>query len=241
IIPSFWKDWIASRRYQEEAVQRLHLWQLEVPAENDIKKIHIGYGNSAEVILEMADAINSNLIVLGAKMSTNTGRYKTGTTVEAVVRHAKVPVWICKYEHISKIICGIDGSPSSEQALQFALDLCHHFSASLCIISTIPYADDYNALGLTENEIKEHEEEFKAQQINKLNEFLDRFDFSNVVMQKCFQRGNPANVILDMAEDFNFDLIVVGAKGHSMLQHVLIGSTADKILRYTPCSLLVVR
>lgn len=53
--------------------------------------------------------------------------------------------------------------------------------------------------------------------------------------------GIAAHVILDTAEDFSYDLIVIGAKGHSLLYNILIGSITGKIFRPAPCSLLVVK
>jgi len=240
IIPSFWKDWFASGSYKQEAQQRLLSWQLEMIEKQDIKNLHVEYGNPAEEILQTALTTKSNLIVLGSKSISEGGRYKTGATIEAVVRHAKQSVLICKNENISKIICGIDGSASSTRAIKFAIDLCRRFSASLCIISALPHGN-FNPLGLEEHEEKKLNEKFKVEQVNKLEQFLKDFDFSGISLKKCFPWGIPANTILDMAEDFNYDLIVVGAKGYSRLQHVLIGSTAEKVLRYAPCSLLVVR
>ena len=94
---------------------------------------------------------------------------------------------------------------------------------------------------MSDLEIKKCEEESNQEESKKLDAFLKRFDFSGIKMEKHFTPGIPANVVLDRAEDFDHDLIVVGAKGRSLLHHVLIGSTAEKILRYAPCSLLVVR
>ena len=94
---------------------------------------------------------------------------------------------------------------------------------------------------MSDLEIKKCEEESNQEESKKLDAFLKRFDFSGIKMEKHFTPGIPAHVVLDRAEDFDHDLIVVGAKGRSLLHHVLIGSTAEKILRYAPCSLLVVR
>ena len=181
-----------------------------------------------------------NLILLGSRAAQDNGRYKTGSTIENVARYTKQSVFICKNNMVSKILCGIDGSDASAKALQFAMDLAHRFSASLCIVSAFPSCE-CNPLGMSDHEIKKCEEKSNQEEIKKLDEFLKRFDFSGVTMDKYFIPGVPANVVLDRAEDFNHDLIVVGAKGHSLLHHVLIGSTAEKILRYAPCSLLVVR
>lgn len=124
--------------------------------------------------------------------------------------------------------------------LHFAVDLCHRFSASLCIVSALPNSQ-FNPLGMEISEIQAQEEKFREEQVHKLNQFLINFDFSGVTIKKQFLFGTSANVILNIAEDFNYDLIVMDATGHSRLHNVVMGSTTRKVLRYTPCSLLVVR
>ncbi|MDP1574001.1 MAG: universal stress protein [Coxiellaceae bacterium] len=240
VIPSFWKDWFASGQYQQESAQRLMTWQAELPQKNHEKKVIVEYGNPADVILEHAQNQKINLIFLGARATQDGSRYKTGSTIENVARYAKQPVFICKNKTLSKILCGIDCSETSAKALEFAMDLARRFSASLCIASALCYGE-FNPLGMSDSDIKKQEEKHTQDEIKKLNEFLKRFDFSGIVVDTHFIPGNAANVMLDRAEDFDHDLIVVGAKGHSLLHHVLIGSTAEKILRYAPCSFLIVR
>lgn len=240
VIQSFWKDWFASGEYQKEASQRLLTWQSELTDKNKIKNSIVEYGNPADVILQHATKEKINLVLLGARTAQEAGRYKTGSTIENVVRYAKQSVFICKNNTASNILCGIDSSEPSAIALQFAIDLARRFSASLSIVSALPSCE-CNPFGMSDSEIKKCEEKSNQEEIKKLDTFLEGFDFSGIKMKKHFIPGIPANVVLDRAEDFDHDLIVVGAKGHSLLHHVLIGSTAEKILRYAPCSLLVVR
>lgn len=240
VIQSFWKDWFSSGEYQKEASQRLITWQTELAEKHKIKNPIVEYGNPSDIILQHADNKKINLILLGSRTTQQDGRYKTGSTIENVARYAKQSVFICKNNTISKILCGIDGSDASATALQFAMELARRFSALLCIVSALP-SSEYNPFGMTDSEIKKCEEKSNQKECKKLDAFLMQFDFSGIKIEKNFTPGIPANVVLDRAEDFDHDLIVVGAKGHGILHHVLIGSTAEKILRYTPCSLLVVR
>lgn len=239
VIESYWKNWISEGLYQKEAIQRLQLWQKKYSNKKEIKKLYTKVGNPADSILDLSRKTKANLILMGGKITVESSRYKTGTTIEAVVRSAKKPVWICQRDKLSNILCGIDGSPSSAKALRFAIDLSKRFSAKLCIMHALP--NYLPAFGMTERAIKREEEKLERRCINQISKFLEKFNLKKVKIETHFQWGIPANVILDHAEDCNYDLIVIGAKGHSILHHILIGSTAEKILRYAPCSLLVVR
>ena len=196
-------------------------------------------GNPAEFILRTAKKAKSNLIVLGKKAHRESARYRSGTTIESVVRHAKIPVLVCKKQKIKKVICGIDGSDASKRALLYAIDLCHHVGASLHIIHALPAY--LPAFGMSKRAVHKEEGKFKTESIKKINQLLAHIRFHQIDYDLMFQDGKASEVILDLAEDHDYDLIVVGAQGHSLLRHLLIGTTTEKILRYTPCSLLVVK
>lgn len=240
VMCSFWKNWFASGLYQKEALQRLQAWEEELIGRSDPEKLFVEFGNRADTILSKAQALPIDLIVLGAKNTNERGRYKSGTTVEDVVRNAKNSVLVCKSKKISKIICGIDGSPSSEKALNWAIQLAKDFNAKLSILSVLSKIQ-VTEFGMEDTEILKIEEKIKKEKKVEIEQFLKKFDFKNLNVEKQFRWGIPSHVLLDTAEDFEYDMIVIGAKGHSMLHHVLMGSTAEKILRFSPCSLLVVR
>jgi len=240
VIPSKWKEFLSNGFCKKEALQRLETWQQEVSKTINKNNLYIEYGNAADKIVDLSQQLKVDLIVIGGKGIDKQSRYKTGTTVESVVRYAKQSVWVCKTAKIKKILCGIDGSDNSATALNEAIKLGRLFSASLRLVFVIS-AIDFNPLGMEEEEVDKKEEEYRQQRIRETQEFLKKFDFTGIHVNQHFLWGTPANVILDMAEDFSQDLIIIGAKGHSLLHHVLIGSTAEKILRHSPCSLLVVR
>lgn len=173
--------------------------------------------------------------MLGNKIYSS-GRYKTQTTVETVVRHAQQSVCVAKFSSLSKIICGIDGSALSARALNKAIEFSRSFSAKLCVTCII-LLPDVSLPGI--NHIKVGN---KAKEISEtIQIFLQNFDFSDIKVEYHYPWSTTAHVILDTAEDFSYDLIVIGAKGQSLLYNILIGSTTGKILRHVPYSLLVVK
>lgn len=240
VLPSFWKDWLASGLYQKEAFQRLETWQKKLIGHVEPKNLFVEYGNPANVILEKAQTLHADLIVLGGK-NFETGRYKTSATLESVVRLAHQTVWIThQREKIKKILCAVDCSPSSGKAIKWSINIAHHFNANLCIVYGLAHPD-FNPLGMNHHEIREQEDLYKQKSQEQLRQFLERFDFSGISVEQKIQWGNPAHLILDIAEDMGTDLIVLGAKGHSILHHVFLGDTATTVLRHAPCSLLIVR
>ena len=85
--------------------------------------------------------------------------------------------------------------------------------------------------------MKERRQFFHSTLTEFVKEEAQGIDFSEVLMNK----PNYANGIVLHAMYSNADLIVIGAKGRTNLGYVLLGSTAERLLRDLPCSLLIVK
>ena len=55
------------------------------------------------------------------------------------------------------------------------------------------------------------------------------------------REGDPADAILDVAEELNADLIVVGSKGTTGAERFLLGSVPDKVTHHAPCAVMIIR
>jgi len=241
VIPSFWKNWFSSGLAEKEAIQRLTIWQTDLLGEDaNPEKLFVQIGNPTNEIISTSTKLNSELIVVARKIKNGETRYKAGTTAENVLRHADKSVMVCKSKKISKILCAIDGSAHSEKVLSWSLDLAKRFAAKLDIV-IVCHKENPISIGMDEEAIKEMEETVKEQITKRTATYLEKFDMSDIQADVHYLWGTPSHVILDMAEDYNCDLIVIGSKGDSTLEHALLGTTAEKVLRFAPCSLLVVR
>ncbi len=240
VVSSFWKDWISSGAYQKEAMERLASWQTLFLNENDHQKLHIKQGNPADSIISLARELKIHLVLMAFHKEKDSARYKTHHTVDSVVRHAQQSVWVTQSAHITHLLCGVDGSKNSMKALEKAIDLARRFKAPLELVFVFPQID-FNPIGLSQYQKKEAEETFKEKQTQDIEVLLNKIDASDIKVKKHYQWGRPADVILGMAEDLDISLIIIGAKGKDPLRHILMGSTAAKVLRHVPCSLWVVR
>jgi len=241
VIASSIRSWLSSGMLLKEGKQRLETWgQKLCPEKSKLGKLYIKTGNAADNILQQARTLDVDLIVLGEGQHGNLKPYHTGNTAEAVTRSTRRSVWLCKSEKITNVLCGVDGSEPSVKALNEAIDLCRRFNANLTIIHVLP-KPNFNPLGMEESEIEQEETKFKNKRIETITKVLQNFDFSGIAHEILYPWGRASRVILNMANDFDYDLIVVGAHGRSLLKQVLIGNTAGRILRLAPCSLLIVR
>ena len=95
-----------------------------------IGELRVAEGSAAEAILHTADALSSDLIVLAAGDRSPAG--DTGPTAETVARFAKQPVWVSRprARDARRVVCGVDHSGASREALRLARDLAEFLGAS---------------------------------------------------------------------------------------------------------------
>ena len=143
----------------------------------------------------------------------------------------------------SRIVVGTDGSDTAAEAVRQAVELAKATGASLEIVSAFdPVPSD--RLREESGEVP-GDVAYAVGPTEDVNVVLEgaagpaRHDGVEVNTQA--REGDPADAILDVAEETHADLIVVGNKGMTGAKRFLLGSVPNKITHHAPCSVLVIR
>ncbi len=146
-------------------------------------------------------------------------------------------------KEFKKILFATDFSENSKYALPFALSLAQKYDAKLYIMHVVQqpsyplgmYAEiSFDAMDKYNRSIAEStEKEIKKIKETELGDFKN---FETVVVG-----GTPFLEILRTAKDKAVDLIVLGTHGRTGLDYVIFGSTAEKVVRRSPCPVLSIR
>ncbi len=142
----------------------------------------------------------------------------------------------------SKILVGVDGSPSAEQAVNCAVDLAKRYGAKLLLVHVVPrqfYAVAPSEAGVlaTTVYVKDIEGEGKemlADAVSKLKE-------KGIACESRLLQGIPADEILKLAQAERVDLIVLGSRGLTEVRGFLLGSVSDKVSHRAKCPTLIVK
>lgn len=145
---------------------------------------------------------------------------------------------------LKHILVPVDFSECSVAALQHARSLSDVFGAKLDVIHTydVPSFITPNIVvfaGNLETPLADHAD---RQARDQLLEFLRKHglgEHPNVHARVVM--GPPGSTILDVAETERPDLLVIGTHGRTGMARVLLGSTAEKVLRGAPCPVLAVK
>jgi nucleotide-binding universal stress UspA family protein len=141
------------------------------------------------------------------------------------------------------IVVGTDGSDTATQAVRQAIELARSVGARIELVSAYEPVSDAR---LREASIVVPEdlqwminprEDVEA----TLEAAAGEIRAAGVEVEVFARQGDPADAILDVAEERGSDLIVVGNKGMTGAKRFLLGSVPNKVSHHAPCSVLIIR
>ena len=142
-----------------------------------------------------------------------------------------------------RIVVGTDGSETANEAVRQATELAKAVGSSIDIVSAY---EPVSSARLRE----------EAQQVPKDMEWMvnpredvdatlktaaEQIEEAGVEVHVHAREGDPADAILDVAEERNAGLIIVGNKGMTGAKRFLLGSVPNKVSHHAPCSVMIIR
>ena len=216
-------------------------------------------GNAAFEVVQAAKVLKADLIVLSTNSRSGLQRAMFGSTAERIVRHADCPVLTVRRQTgtsakqmllsekpaypaglpWNRILVPLDFSLSSLRALEAIVPLAQPCGARLFLLNVIepnPYSTgmDGSILLLPDYTMAR---DAKSQ----LPRIAHHFVPASVPVTPLVLRGRASSVIVETAAQNGVDLIVLSTHGHTGLNRLLLGSTAEQVVRHANCPVLVLR
>jgi nucleotide-binding universal stress UspA family protein len=201
-------------------------------------------------ICRLARELPADLIVTSTHGRTGLKHVFLGSTAERIVQHSPCSVLVARQTKkqsrngartsISTILVPVDFSDCSLRGLKYAIWLADKFAAKIVLLHVVELgyaltADGYAMYDLSE--LKKATEKSAEQQLRK---FLRAAKFGRVKFETAIRAGSTVEEISAFAEGHDVDLTVTSTHGLTGFKHVLIGSTAERVVRHAPCPVLVV-
>jgi len=137
-----------------------------------------------------------------------------------------------------KILLAYDGSEGANRALKVGIELAQVHQAELWALAVTERPARFSA---TIDEVQE-EKAFANQHFGKiLQAARARAQKAGVELKTLRHPGHPAQMIVQVATEGKFDLVLLGHSGLSGVWAKFLGTTAEKVSRHAPCSVLIVR
>ena len=141
------------------------------------------------------------------------------------------------------IVVGTDGSETANEAVRQATELAKAIGANINLVSAFEPVGNQRL-----REERQQVPEDMQWMVNEredveatLNQAAEQIKEAGVEVETFSRQGDPADAILDVAEEKGSDLIIVGNKGMSGAKRFLLGSVPNKVSHHAPCSVMIIR
>lgn len=138
---------------------------------------------------------------------------------------------------IRTIVAGTDFSPASAAAVAWAGALARAHGAALHLVHALRIYGPPTDFLVSPPDFTE---ELQARAIARLDETVDSERSLGTTASPAFRMGDPQHALIETAQELGADLLVVGTRGATGLEHLLLGSTAERVLERAPCPVLTV-
>jgi nucleotide-binding universal stress UspA family protein len=215
-------------RAQETMVQeRLERQKAEAAKQGVMLSTRTRTSASAyEGIMEEADELQPDLIIMGRHGYTGLTRLLMGSTTARVIGHSPCHVLVVPqgvFLNFQRLLIASDGSPYSEAAWAEALVLAQTMGSAVTAVSVATDERDIAAV----NQVVQTMEQAAAKQ--------------GLALDIMIPVGRPDESIVKTAEFKEASLIIVGSHGRTGLKRLLMGSVAERVIGHAKCPVLVVK
>jgi nucleotide-binding universal stress UspA family protein len=213
--------------------------------------VHAIEGRPFEEICRLARAKAIDLIVVSTRGNTGLKHLLLGSTAERIVRYSPCPVLVVhplaknkkptgRALDFGKILVPIDFSACSLKGLEYAKALARQFGSELVLLNSV--ALQYY---ITSNEYARYDLPLLMQREEKasrrqMRDLIEQTDWEGIEVKPSLQIGHAGQQICARAVEHRADLIVTSTHGTTGFKHILVGSTAEYVVRHATCPVLVV-
>lgn len=228
-------------RKLEETASRAREAGLEVHLEVPI-------GVPSQVIVRTAEEMGADLVVVGTRGLTGVSHMLLGSTAERVVQRAPCPVLTIHPEDeggrrsIRRILVPSDFSPSAEKAARVARAVLCTLDepTTLVLLHAYHLPIEYTAYGPIPTSVN-FLQDVGADAQEQLDLAAEELRGEGLEVETVSREGYAPEVIVDEAEKRGVDLIAMGTHGRTGIAHLLLGSTAERVVQHARCPVMTVR
>lgn len=191
-----------------------------------------------ERIVKLAELGSRDLIVMGASGHSRLENLLVGSVSRRVIGYTSKDILVVPIKGVvgwERILLATDGSSRSRAAADRALELAQIYGSELLVISV----QDFPA-ALRGVAPQERLELLKICQ-NQVAEVVKRAEALKIKAEGVIMEGGAYTAIVDLAQEYRADLIIMGSHGKTGLSRLLMGRVTERVIGQAPCPVLVVK
>lgn len=142
---------------------------------------------------------------------------------------------------VKNILVPIDFSDFSKNALRYSVNYAEHFKAKIFLIYVVEPAIYPADFSMGQVSIPSLDIDMTTRAHEELVKLVETEVATHVESEIIIKSGKPFMGIIETASEKDVDLIIISTHGHTGVEHLLFGSTAEKVVRKAPCPVLSLR
>ena len=231
----------------EDVEARLHTWLEPVRAVGIACDVLAVDGNNpAARIVEAVAQVGADLVVMGTHGRSGFERLLLGSVTERVVRTAPCPVITVPPPTVTtsalpfrRVMCAVDFSDSSLNAVRFAQSLAQESNSALTLLHVLEWPPENEALAMFD--MTEYRDAVRTDAEERLTKLAQVAEFGSRQPAIRLVIGKPHEQILAVAIEEQADIVVLGVHGRNPIDLMLFGSTTNQVIRRATCPVLTLR
>ncbi len=232
---------------RRQAEKHLDIARTRLMAAGRSAETSVASGRPADVIVSLAEQTGADIVVVGSRGHGTLESMLLGSVSAEVVDRAHVPVLVARGSAIERVAYAWDGSACAEQAAHALMDWGVFAASEIHVISVadaaLPWWADVDTVGeeVVAAAYEEAAEPSRTQHEQLARDMANRLQEAGLEARPERRDGDPAEQIVNVAESWEADLVVMGTHGRTGLRRLLMGGVARNVLHHAPCSVLIVR
>jgi nucleotide-binding universal stress UspA family protein len=201
-------------------------------------------GIATEKIVEAVEADPAiDLVAIGTHGRTGIRRFLLGSVAEKVVRHAPCSVLVVRPDGepapFTDVLCPVDLADTTSSATSTAVQIAEPGGSGIALLHVLELPVQVRGEAFPTNFLADLEKSVTRRLDGLAAEIRPK---AKVPVSTSFRIGYAASEILSMLDDQpSFDLVVMGSHGRTGIRRAVLGSVAEKVVRYAHCPVLVAR
>lgn len=208
---------------------------------------HVVIGRAASVIVETAERLGSELIVMGSRGRGPISSMVLGSVSAEVADHAPCPVLVARTATCQRAIVALDGTPVGDRIVDTVAAFSFLQGTHIDVVSIAPSTAPGPGVmlsGAYGMPIAWYEESVVAarQSLEQIaSAAAERLRAGGFAVEWSVHEGDPAATLIDVGKHREADLFVLGTHGRTGMTRLLLGSVARNVLLHAHASVLIMR
>ena len=207
-------------------------------------ELHLAVGGVLGEIVGHAEAIDADLLVMGARGAGFMRELLIGSTTERVLRKSVRPMLVVKqiaHEPYRRVLVPVDFSARALEALEFAQRVAPQAEFVLLHAFEVPFEGKLRYAGVEESALSSLRVNARREAGAQMNELVARAGLDENRVRRIVVHGEATTQILEQEQEQDCDLIVIGRHGRRGIATLILGSVAEQLAKIADASVLLVR